>query len=109
MTGAEHYAEAERIIGLIEDGTHGDTEMSLPDLIGLGQMHATLALAAPMVTPVTFSQMLAAGVRHCRVCGCNDDDCSTSGCVDRDPLGQPCAWVEPLNLMANLCTACVTP
>ena len=38
-------------------------------------------------------------VRHCRVCGCTDDDCSQ--CIER--TGEPCYWVE-----WDLCSACAT-
>lgn len=37
-------------------------------------------------------------VRHCRVCGCTDHDCSR--CIERQ--GEPCHWVED-----DLCSACM--
>lgn len=36
--------------------------------------------------------------RHCRVCGCTDDNCSQ--CIQK--TGRPCHWVED-----DLCSACV--
>jgi len=36
--------------------------------------------------------------RHCRVCGCTDDNCMQ--CILK--TGQPCHWVE-----GDLCSACV--
>jgi hypothetical protein len=39
----------------------------------------------------------AAAVRTCRVCGCNDDDCSQ--CIAK--IDMPCIWVS-----ADLCSAC---
>jgi PRTRC genetic system protein E len=36
--------------------------------------------------------------RHCRVCGCTEEDCRQ--CIEK--TGQPCHWVE-----ADLCSACV--
>jgi hypothetical protein len=37
------------------------------------------------------------GKRHCRVCGCTDDDCHQ--CIEK--TGKPCHWVEE-----DLCSAC---
>lgn len=37
----------------------------------------------------------AAGVRHCRVCGCTEQTACTDG------MGDPCAWLKQ-----DLCTAC---
>lgn len=36
--------------------------------------------------------------RFCRVCGCDDEDCSA--CIER--TGESCSWVEE-----DLCSACV--
>jgi hypothetical protein len=36
--------------------------------------------------------------RHCRECGCTDNNCT--GCIVR--TGEPCHWVE-----TDLCSACV--
>lgn len=42
-------------------------------------------------------EQTAKPVRHCRVCGCTDDDCRQ--CVER--TGAPCHWAEE-----DLCSAC---
>jgi hypothetical protein len=46
MSGPEHYLEAERLIQIIEDGNAIDTMLTIPELIGMAQVHATLAEAA---------------------------------------------------------------
>lgn len=46
MNGPDHYREAERLIQVIEDGNAGDTMLTVAELIGMAQAHATLAQAA---------------------------------------------------------------
>jgi DNA-binding XRE family transcriptional regulator len=56
MTPDEHYQEAERLIGLVNDDESGDTMLTTSGLLALAQIHATLAAApapAPAVTAVT--------------------------------------------------------
>lgn len=52
--------------------------------------------AAPAVVVDLVKQKLS--IRTCRVCGCNDLDCTQ--CIEK--TGRPCTWVEE-----DLCSACV--
>ncbi len=56
MTGEEHAIEADRLGAIVDSGQSGDTDLTTEQLLGLGQLHATLALvdavkalAAPQV------------------------------------------------------------
>jgi hypothetical protein len=47
MTPDEHRDEAERLIGVLEDGLEGDTLRSADQLVAIAQVHATLATYRP--------------------------------------------------------------
>jgi hypothetical protein len=49
VTGPEHYAEAERLLGPAMTSSGSFTLPKAPDVIATAQVHATLALAAAMV------------------------------------------------------------
>lgn len=58
MTPDEHYREAERLIGLVNDDESGDTMLTTTGLLALAQVHATLATVPnaipPAAAPPTF-------------------------------------------------------
>jgi hypothetical protein len=54
MTGEEHFAEAERLIGLVAiEIACDDCEIPIQATLEMAQVHATLALAAVTAYPPT--------------------------------------------------------
>jgi hypothetical protein len=45
MRAVDHYREAEKVLQVIANGDHGGDPTVLGGLVGVGQIHATLALA----------------------------------------------------------------
>lgn len=61
-SGAQHYREAEQILRVIASGEHQGNPTALAGLIGVGQIHALLALAAATIHDTIADTLDAYGI-----------------------------------------------